>query len=307
MRVLVTGANGFIGGHLCPLLESSGCEVVRAVRTAQSGAVAVGNMDGAADWSAALRGVEAVVHLAARVHIINDTAADPLAAFRAVNVAGSLDLARQAVAAGIKRFVFISSIKVNGERTADGRSFTATDEPSPEDPYGISKYEAELGLRKIAEETGMELVVIRPPLVYGSGVGANFRRLIKLAASGIPLPLASIDNRRSLVCVENLCDLIFQCLKNPAAAGQTFLVSDDQDVSTPELLRMLAAASGKKIRLFPMSGKLLRLASRIAGLTAEVERLFGSLQVDISHTKETLGWKPPFSLQDGIKRTVGGA
>jgi UDP-glucose 4-epimerase len=284
MKVLVTGANGFVGSHLCPQLEQSGCEVIRAVRGS------VGNIDGKTDWSAVLRSVDVVVHLAARVHIMNDTAGDPLTAFRKVNTDGTLNLARQAIAAGVKRFVFVSTIKA--------------DRPDPDDAYGISKYEAEQGLMQIAAQTEMETVIIRPPLVYGPGVGVNFLRLMKLAGSGIPLPLASVHNRRSLVYVGNLCDLIFHCLENPSAAGQTFFVSDGRDISTPELLRLLAEAQHKKARLFPMPGKIIRTAGRLSGRSAEIERLCGSLQVDISYARKTLGWTPPFEFGEGIRKTV---
>ena len=290
MKVLVTGANGFVGGHLCRTLEAAGVEVVRAVRSSPSGAVVIGSINSTTDWSAVLEGVDAVVHLASRVHLMRDTVDDPLAAFRTVNVAGTLNLARQAVGAGVKRFVFISSIKA--------------DNPESDDFYGISKAEAEQGLKEICSVSGMELVVIRPPLVYGPGVGANFLRLMKLAGSGLPLPLASVRNLRSLVYVGNLCDLIFQCLENSSAAGQTFFVSDGQDVSTPEVLRRLAEAQGKRDRLFPFPVSLLHLAGRLTGRRAEIERLCGSLQIDISHAKKTLGWHPPVSLQRGILKTV---
>ena len=297
MKVLVTGANGFVGGHLCPMLESSDCEVVRGTREI------VGNIDGRTDWLDALRGVDAVVHLAARAHILKETAVDPLEAFREVNLAGTLNLAQQAGSCGVTRFVFISSIGVHGLLSTGG-SFSVSDELIPHDPYSASKLEAEQGLRQIAEETGLELVSIRPPLMYGPGVGANFLRLMKLAASGIPLPLGSVKNRRSFVYVGNLCDLIFQCLENPAAAGEIFLVSDDHDVSTPDLLRLLATAQGKPARLFPFPVSLLKWAGRLAGRSAEIERLCGSLQVDIKHTKEMIGWEPPFEMEQGIRETV---
>jgi len=284
MNVLVTGATGFIGSHLCPELEQAGHKVIRAVRSA------VGEMNGNTDWSSVVQSAEGAVHLAARVHRMKDSAADPLAAFREVNTAGTLNLARQAAAAGVKRFIFISTIKAVS--------------PDPDDAYGISKLEAEQGLLRISAETGMDAVIIRPPLVYGPGVGANFSRLMKLAGSGLPLPLASIHNRRSLVYIGNLCDLIMRCLEHSSAAGQTFSVSDDQDISTPDLLRLLAAAQHKKARLFPMPRKILHTAGRLSGRAAEVERLCGSLQVDLSHTKGILGWKPPFSLQDGVKKTM---
>lgn len=306
MKVLVTGANGFIGGHLCRILEESGIAVVRAVRCSQASAVAVGDIDGSTDWTEALGGVAAVVHLAARAHVMHDKAPDPLAEFRKINVEGTQNLARQAVKAGVKRFIYMSSIKVNGESTLEEKKFSETDTPAPEDPHGISKWEAEQTLHCLVKETPIEPVIIRPPLVYGPGVRANFLRLMKLAASGIPLPFASVNNHRSLVYVGNLCDLIFKCLTHSAAAGETFLVSDDQDVSTPELLRLLATAQHKKARLFPMSGRVLKLAGYLTGHSAEIERLCGSLQVDISHTKRTLSWAPRFTLEEGIRETVRG-
>jgi UDP-glucose 4-epimerase len=303
MKILVTGANGFVGGHLCRTLEASATGVVRVVRNPQPGAVAVGSINGATDWSAALPGVEAIVHLAARVHVLKDAAMDLLAEFRMVNVDGTLNLAHQAARAGVKRFVFISSIAVHG-LTSGLHPFSPQDVPDPHDAYGISKYEAEQGLKEISAETGMQLVIIRPPLVYGPGVGANFLRLLKLAGSGLPLPLAAVHNRRNPVFVGNLCDLILQCLTHSAAAGKTLLVSDDQDVSTPELLRMLAKAMNKKVWLFPMHGSVLQIAGHLTGRSGEVARICGSLQVDISYTKELLGWTPPFTLEEGIEATV---
>ena len=303
MKVLVTGANGFVGGHLCRTLEASTIEVARAVRNPQPGAVAVGQINGETDWSAALPGVEAIVHLAGRVHFLKDTAIDPLLEFRKVNVDGTLNLARQAARAGVNRFIFISSIAVHG-LTSGTHPFSSQDVPDPHDAYGLSKYEAEQGLKKLADETGFQLVIIRSPLVYGAGVSANFLRLLKLAGSGLPLPLATVRNRRNPVFIGNLCDLILKCLTHQAAAGQTFLVADDQDVSTPELLRMLGKAMNKKIWLFPMFGSVLRLAGRLSGRSGEIARLCGSLQVDISYTKELLGWTPPFSMEEGIRETV---
>lgn len=303
MNVLVTGANGFVGRHLCHALETAGIEVVRAVRNPQAGAVAVGSISGKTDWSEALSGVDAVVHLAARVHVRKDPTRDPLAEFRKVNVDGTLNLAGQAAQAGVKRFVFISSIAVHGLTSGD-HPFTSRDIPAPHDAYGVSKHEAEQGLKRVAGETGMELVIIRPPLVYGPGVGANFLRLMKLVESGMPLPLGSIHNRRNPVYVGNLCDLIFQCLENPAAAGQAFLVSDGKDVSTPDLLRMLAKEMGRSIRLLPVPESVFHLAGRLIRRSGDVSRLCGSLQVDITPTCQTLGWVPPFTVEQGIHETV---
>ncbi|MDD5226635.1 MAG: SDR family oxidoreductase [Candidatus Omnitrophica bacterium] len=304
MKILVTGANGFIGGHLCRVLETSGFNVVRAVRNSQEGMVAVGDVNKTTDWSNALRGVDAVVHLAARAHVMNDDVVDPLAEYRVINVDGTMNLARQAAQAGVKRFIFISSIKVNGESTQPGLPFTANDSPAPIDAYGISKWEAEQALQSITKESRMEIVIIRPPLVYGPGVGANFLRLLKLAGSGLPLPLGSIKNLRSLIYVGNLCDMISKCLTHPAASGETFLVADDQDISISMLLRMLAAAQNKKAWLLPMPESILRLAGRLTGRSAEIERLCCSLQLDISHTKQMLEWTPPFTIDEGIRETV---
>lgn len=303
MKVLVTGATGFIGRHLCAMLDEEGTNVVRAVRRLVPTAVVVGNVDGQTGWSAALRSVDVVVHLAARAHILKETAEDPSAEFRKVNVEGTLNLAHQAVTAGVKRFIFISSIGVHG-LLSERRPICFADELRPHDDYSASKVEAEQGLKQLCAESGMELVIIRPPLVYGPGAGANFLRLMKLAGSGIPLPLGSVQNDRSLVYVGNLCSLIFQCLKNPAAAGQAFLVSDGHDVTTPQLLSILAKLQGKRAALFPFPVSLLRLAGRLTGYSAEIERLCGSLQVDMCHTKNVLGWTPPFTLEQGLRETV---
>jgi nucleoside-diphosphate-sugar epimerase len=229
---------------------------------------------------------------------------DPLAEYRKVNVEGTRNLALQAAKAGVKRFIFMSSIKVNGESTRSGHPFTVDAPPAPDDPYGISKWEAEQALQHVVEQTGLQAVIIRPPLVYGPGVGANFRRLMDLSGSGLPLPLGSIKNLRSLVYVGNLCDLISKCLVHPAAIGQTFLVSDDRDISVPDLLLLLSVALHKKVRLVPMPVGILKLAGYLTGRTAEVERLCCSLQVDISKTKELLGWTPPFTIEQGILETV---
>ena len=303
MKVLVTGSNGFVGTHLCSTLEKAGFDLVRSVRNPLPGAVAVGSIDGKTDWSRALRDVDVVVHAAGRVHMLNDAAGDPVAEFRTVNVDGTLNLARQAAQAGVSRFIFISSIAVHGLTSGD-HPFSSKDAPNPHDAYGRSKYEAEQGLKRICIETGLEGVIIRPPLVYGPGVGANFLRLKKLARSGIPLPLGSVRNLRSPVFVGNLCDLIRRCLTHPAAGGKTFLVSDDRDVSTPELIRMLAEKMGRPARLFPVPVFLLRWAGFMIGRSGEIARLCGSLQLDITHTKETLEWSPPFTLEAGLERTV---
>lgn len=312
--ILVTGATGFVGKALSTrLLDSADQRLRIAVRDdAKTGdlvigceSMAVGDVGTQTHWDTALAGVDSVVHLAARVHVMDDKAVDPLVEFRRVNTAGTLHLARQAARAGVRRLVYLSSVKVNGEATEPGRKFTAADPPAPLDPYGISKMEAEQGLAAVAAETGLEVVVIRPPLVYGPGVKANFARLLALVERGVPLPLALVDNRRSMVALGNLVDLIITCLDHPAAAGQTFLVADGEDLSTPELIRRLARAMGRPARLWPVPVSLLRLGGKLLGRSGEVERLVGCLQVDIDHTCRTLGWRPPLSVDEGLRRAVG--
>ena len=266
----------------------------------------MGDIDGLSNWTDALSGVKVVVHLAARVHIMRDEAADPLAEFRRVNVEGTLNLARQAAEAGVRRFVYLSSIKVNGEQTLLGKPFTEQDLPTPLDPYGMSKYEAEEGLRKLAQKTGMEVVVIRPVLVYGPGVKANFLNMMRWLHKGVPLPLGAIHNRRSLVALDNLVDLIVTCIDHPAAANQIFLVSDGEDLSTTELLRRMGLALGRPARLIPVPVSLLTAWAALLGRRDMAQRLCGSLQVDISKTQTLLGWKPPISVDEGLRRTAQG-
>ena len=247
------------------------------------------------------------MHLAARVHVMNDKSPDPLAEFRRVNVEGTAALARQAAAEGVKRFVFLSSVKVNGEFTEAGQPFIANDVPAPEDPYGVSKHEAEQLLRQIAAETGMEVVIIRPPLVYGPGVKANFESMMRWLARGAPLPLAAVtQNRRSLVALDNLVDLIVSCLHHPAAANQTFLVSDGEDISTAELLKRMGAAMGKPARLFYVTPALLKLRASLLNRPGIYQRLCYSLQLDIAKTRQLLGWIPPVSLDEGLRRAAEG-
>jgi UDP-glucose 4-epimerase len=311
-RVLVTGASGFIGRAVCAGLERKRYAVTGAIR--ERGVVGVSpsvdyvriaHLDQSADWSSALKGVDSVAHCAARVHVMADTAADPLAEFRRVNVQGTLTLARQAAAAGVRRFVFISSIKVNGEKTQLSQPFRADDAPAPLDPYGVSKMEAERGLHDIARQSGMEIVIIRPPLVYGPGVKANFAAMMRWLKRGVPLPLGAINNQRSLVALGNLVDLIMVCLTHPAAANQTFLVSDGQDVSTTELLRRMGYAMGCPARLVSVPEGWLKLAATVVGKPDLAQRLCGSLQVDIEKTRRLLGWVPPLSLDEGLRRAAG--
>jgi nucleoside-diphosphate-sugar epimerase len=313
LRVAITGASGFVGKALCAELLERGVAVRGALRSFGSIAddyrvefVAVGEIGAKTDWSHALVEVDCVIHCAARAHVMHETESDALAAYRSVNVDGTLRLAEQAAAAGVRRLVFLSSIKVNGEQTALGAPFLFSDAPAPEDPYGVSKWEAEQALWEVATKTGLVVVVIRPPLVYGPGVKGNFLRLLRWVARGVPLPLGAVQNQRSLVGLDNLVDLLIRCVDHPAAAGQTFLVSDGQDLSTPELIRQLADAMDKSPRLIPVPVPLLRLAGRALGKQAEVDRLVGSLQIDSSHTRETLGWNPPVSVAEGIRRMVLG-
>lgn len=268
--------------------------------------VRVGDLLPTTDWGLALQGVDAVVHCAARVHVMQDDATAPLQAYREVNVNGTLNLARQAARGGVRRFVFVSSIKVNGEATQLGRPFTADQVPLPLDPYGVSKLEAEQGLHDIEAQTGMEVVIVRPPLVYGPGVKANFATMMRWVTRGIPLPLGAIHNARSMVALDNLVDFLVTCIKHPAAAGQTFLVSDGEDVSTTELLRRTAQAMGKKTLLLPVPASVLELGATLLGKRAVAQRLCGSLQVDITKTRRVLGWTPPLTLDQGLKKAVEG-
>lgn len=309
MTILVTGASGLVGRRLCQRLTQDGERVRGAVRFAGSTGTffqqqPVGPIDQGTDWCQALQAVESVVHCAGRVHVLNESEADPLAAFRAVNVEGTMNLARQSAAAGVKRFVFISSVKVNGESTEPGAAFTEIDHPNPHDAYGQSKHEAEQGLREIAIDTGMEVVIIRPPLVYGPGVKANFAALMRVVQRGWPLPLGAVRNQRSLVALDNLVDFIVTCLRHPLAANQTFLVSDGQDLSTAALVRGMAHAAGVPARVFVLPIGVLQTLGAMLGKKDAMQRLCGNLQVDISKACNMLGWMPPFSVEQGLSRAV---
>jgi len=308
MRCLVTGAAGFVGAPLVERLHRERiCDVTATTRSANPAFpldvrhVPV-DITETTEWTAALQGIDVIVHLAARVHIMNDKSSDPLADFRRVNTASTLNLAGQAARAGVKRFVFISTIKVNGEE--NDRPFRHDDQPKPIDPYGISKMESEIGLREIAALTGMEVVIVRPPLVYGPGARGNFALLVGLVRKKLPLPFASLKNRRTLVAVQNLVDLIITCMQHPAAAGETFLAGDGEDLSTRGLIEGIAAGLGVKPALLPFPPSLMHMAARITGKEAVFQRLCGSLQVDISHARDVLGWSPVVTPHEGLKLAV---
>ncbi len=307
-RVLVTGANGFIGTALCNKLHSDGFEVVAALRRPDKSfalpniqTVPVGRIDSQTDWTAAISDADAVVHLAARVHVMADTADDPLSLYRQVNVEGTGKLAAQAARAGVKRFIFLSSIKVHGEENS--QAYSETDKLRPEDDYGISKMEAETALMAITSQSTMDHVIVRPPLVYGPGVRANFLALIRWVNHGVPLPFGSVRNRRSFIYLGNLVDGIIKCLTHPKAANQNFLVSDGHDLSTPGLIRATAAALEKSCLLPPFPPALLRTIGRISGKTQTIRRLIDSLTVDTSRITRTLSWTPPFSVKSGLQDT----
>ena len=306
MQVLVTGASGFVGSAVVRRLAvDPGFLPIAAVRqpSATDGAAEriVGDLGPETDWLGALDGVEAVVHCAARAHQLRDTSNDPVAYFRQVNTEGTRRLAQQVAGQGVRRFVFISSIKVNGEDTAPGRAYNELDAPSPQDPYGTSKLEAEQALGEIARTTGMEAVIIRPPLVYGPNPKGNLHRLMGWIARGVPLPLASVRNRRSLVGLDNLVSAIALTLTHAGAAGKTYLVSDQEDLSTPELITALAMGMGRKARLWPAPVALLRAGGAVLGLSNEIERLVGSLVVGSGLISRDLGWRPARTPRDGLE------
>lgn len=310
-QVLVTGSTGFIGRALLARLSTENLHICATVRNNTENTfnknvkvINIGELTPSLDWHQALQGANVVVHLASRVHIMNDKARDPLAEYRRINVDAALNLAHQAAEAGVKRFIYLSSIKVNGEFTQPGEVFAAEDIPLPQDAYGVSKHQAELGLRVIASETGMEVVIIRPPLVYGPGVKANFLSMMCWLSHSIPLPLGAINNLRSLVALDNLVDLIVRCIDHPGAKNQTFLVSDGEDISTTSLLYRMGNALGQPARLIPVPVSWLHIFATLFGRQAVVVRLCSSLQVDISKTCKVLDWSPPINLDEGLSRVA---
>lgn len=313
MNILVTGANGFIGRELCETLVKRGHFVRAVARDVKDLNVSAGSMEkfsvpginGQTQWSTALKCIDVVIHLAARVHVMSDDAADPLAAFREVNVEGTMCLAQQAAQAGVRRFIFLSSIKVNGEASPPSRPFRPDDAPAPVDAYGTSKLEGEQAVAGVCAGSEMEFVVIRPSLVYGPGVGGNFRAMLRWMRCGIPLPLGSITNRRSLIALDNLIDLCAICVAHPAAANQVFLAADGEDVSTTELLLKIAHAYGRNARLFPLPEVWLRSCGNILGKSGAVDRLLGSLVVDATKTRELLNWRPVISMDAQLRKMAG--
>jgi nucleoside-diphosphate-sugar epimerase len=313
VKILITGATGFIGGAFLACLVgkpeySIRIALRRPTRNIPFGGepVVVEGLTPGAYWFDAVQGCDVIVHSAARVHVMDEKFVDPLQEFRLVNVEGTLNLACQAAAAGVKRFVFISSVKVNGEETILHRPYTENDAPAPEDPYGISKREAEDTLKDLALKTGMEVVIIRPPLVYGPGAQGNFQRLLYWVNKGIPLPFGAVNNKRSFISVANLVDLITICVEHPAAANQIFLAGDGEDLSTPELLRRVALALGKPSHVFPIPQDVLRWIALLLGKQKMIQRLCGSLQIDTGKARKVLGWTPPLTVDEGLRQAVTG-
>ncbi|MEZ8606855.1 UDP-glucose 4-epimerase family protein [Vibrio sp. 10N.239.311.G01] len=307
MNILVTGSTGFVGSRIVELARERDWAVIPVVRKQiepLTNSLVIPSIDASTDWSSAFEGVDCVVHCAARVHQMNESAQGALTAYRDINTLGTLNLAKQAAEAGVKRFVFVSSIKVNGEFSEPNLPFEPNLKNTPQDPYGLSKYEAEVELAKLSKDTGLEVVIIRPPLVYGPGVKANFLSMMRLIDKGIPLPFGAIKNQRSLVYLDNLSDLILTCCEHPSAPGYTFLASDDQDVSTTQLMQTIAHTMGKSPRLIPIPMSWIQAGSSALKKKHIAQRICGNLQVEIGLTKETLGWKPPVSFEQGIKRTV---
>ncbi|WP_395006436.1 UDP-glucose 4-epimerase family protein [Undibacterium sp.] len=308
-KILITGATGFVGSHLLQMALAQNREVICPVRsknrTTDLGANQISSIDSKTDWQAHLNHVHTVIHCAARVHIMNDTVADPLAAFREVNLHGSVRLAEQAAAAGVSHFIYLSSVKVNGEMTLEGSAFTEKDSPQASDPYGISKQEAEAALLELGQRTGMAITIIRPPLVYGKGVAANFLSLLIWVKKQIPLPLGSIHNQRSFVFVKNLCDFILHCVQNPLAYNQVFLISDGKDLSTTELLQEAAKSLEVPSRLLPFPASVITFGAKLLGKKNIADRLCQSLQVDSSKARKQMRWTPPYTVQQGLRESAG--
>jgi len=305
---LITGGKGFIGEQLSQSLVQSGLNIrvtTRGKPSIEEGfeVVHVGDLADNTEWSSKLNGVHGIIHLAARAHVLKETSENPKQAFYRTNTEGTLHLATQAVKAGVRRFIYVSSIGVNGRLTYD-TPFKENNLPNPHNDYAKSKLAAEIGLKDIAAASELELIIVRPPLVYGPGVKANFLRLLQLTCRGFPLPLSSVKNKRSLVAVDNLVDFLTCCMEHPVAAGQTFFVSDGEDISTPDLIRMLAKHMGRSARMIPFPQSLLHFVGRLSNREAIIDGLAGSLQVDISKSRDLLGWKPPFSLEREIQKTV---
>ncbi|PMG33811.1 NAD-dependent dehydratase [Vibrio splendidus] len=307
MKILVTGSTGFVGSRVVELARERDWEVTSVVRKQiepLTNSLVIPSIDASTDWSGAFEGVDCVVHCAARVHQMNESEQDALAAYREVNTLGTLSLAKQAAEAGVKRFVFVSSIKVNGEFSEPSLPFKPNLKNTPQDPYGLSKYEAEVELAKLSKETGLEVVIIRPPLVYGPGVKANFLSMMRLIDKGIPLPFGAIKNQRSLVYLDNLSSLILRCCEHPLAPGYTFLASDDHDVSTTQLMRTIALSMGKAPRLLPIPMSWIQAGASVLNKQHIAQRVCGNLQAEVGLTKEVLGWEPPVTFEQGIKNTV---
>jgi len=314
MRILLTGGSGFVGAAAANVIAALSPDLIVPLRAPNETAFAnfpgseqpkIADINGQTKWDGLLNGVDTVLHCAAATVGNSGSDLNRTSALRAVNTDGTLNLACQAAAAGVKRFIFLSSIKVNGEETKVGRPFGADDMANPQDNYGVSKAEAEKGLLKISSDTGMEVVIIRPPLVYGPNVKGNFAKLGALVAKGVPLPLAMVRNQRSFVAIDNLVDLIITCINHPKAANQIFLASDGRDLSTPELLNGMARAMGRDIKLFALPSSLLSLGATMIGKKYEANRLLGTLQLDISKTRDVLGWSPVINVEEGLRRCFG--
>lgn len=306
-KILVTGANGFVGRALVNRLIQLGIRVTASVRHSSMPKYedvneVIHNINSKTDWKSDLVGIDVVIHLAARVHVMNDSELDPLSAFREINTSGTMNLARQASKAGVKRFIFMSSIKVNGESTGSDWKFKADDKANPTDPYATSKFEAEQELLALVEKVDMDVVIIRPPLVYGLGVKANFALMMRWVYKSIPLPLGAINNQRSLIALDNLVDFIVHCVSHPKAANETFLVSDGEDVTTTQLIEKIAGSLQKKAWLVPIPGGLIRYFARLVGKGDQIDRLLGNLQLDNSKAKELLDWNPVVTMDEQLTK-----